>query len=283
MKLETVLVSWRLWQESQTLSERTITERAGVITHLLAYTGADPLTITPDNIIRFGARPGLSATTRGTYHASIRAYCTWLIRTDQRDDDPSMKTPRPRRPKGLPRPVPDSSLSALLDKVSRRRTRMMILLAALAGLRVHEIAKIRGEDVDIFNGLLHVTGKGNKTATIPLHPSIAEEAATFPAVGFWFPSYSKQPGLSPHIRPPAVSSAIMSTMKRAGVPGQAHQLRHWYATSLLKAGVDLRIVQELMRHASPATTAIYTRVDISQQVAGLARLHLPVREMRKAG
>jgi len=282
MQLETVLSSWRLWQESQALSERTITERAGVITHLLTYTDAQALTVTPENIIRYMARPGLSAASRGTYHASVRAYCAWLVRTGQREDDPSMKTPRPKRPKGTPRPVADSSLAVLLGQVNRRRTRMMILLAALAGLRVHEIAKLRGDDVDMRNGLLMVTGKGNKTATLPLHPDILAEAVTFPQHGYWFPSYAKQHSGLPHIRASGVSKAIMETMRRAGVPGQAHQLRHWYATTLLGSGVDLRIVQELMRHESPATTAIYTKVDLSQQIAGIARLSLPVDLPRAA-
>ena len=282
MSTDSRLASWREWQESQALSDRTITERAVVIRHLLTYTGAGPLTVSPTDIIRYVGRLGLSAASRGTYHASIRAYCVWLVRTDQRADDPSLKTPRPKRPKGIPRPVPDSSLAALLGQVNRRRTRMMILLAALAGLRVHEIAKLRGEDVDLINGLLTVVGKGNKTAVLPLHDAILEEASTFPRKGFWFPSYEAQHSGIPHILASAVSKAIMDTMQRAGVPGQAHQLRHWYATSLLSSGVDLRIVQELMRHESPATTAIYTRVDISQRMAGIARLHLPAQDMKVA-
>jgi len=152
---------------------------------------------------------------------------------------------------------------------------MMILLAALAGLRVHEIAKLHGRDIDLTNRILTVTGKGNKTATLPLHPAIVAYAHTFPRDRFWFPSYTNQSTGLPHVKASAVSAAIMHTMRRAGVPGQAHQLRHWYATTLLGSGVDLRIVQELMRHESPATTAIYTQVDFRQQRAGMDLLELP--------
>lgn len=274
--MNTTLARWREWQESQGLAERTIRERAVVIRHLLAHTGAGPLTLTPEHIIAYTARPGISATSKGTYHATIRAYCAWLVRTGQRTDDPSARTPRPKRPKGRPRPIPDNQLSALLTRVNRRRTRMMILLAALAGLRVHEIAKIHGRDVDLTNGVLTVTGKGGKTAMIPLHDQIIREAATFPSDGYWFPSYPAQHPHLPHLTPSAVGAAIAKTMRRAGIPGKAHQLRHWYATTLLGNGVDLRIVQELMRHESPATTAIYTQVHFTQQREGIARLHLPV-------
>jgi site-specific recombinase XerD len=62
-------------------------------------------------------------------------------------------------------------------------------------------------------------------------------------------------------------------MHRLGVPGSGHQLRHWFASSLLENGVDVRVVQTLMRHASLATTAIYTRVSKTMQREALA--HLP--------
>jgi integrase/recombinase XerD len=266
-----VLASWRLWQEAQGLAERTISERANVITHLLAFAGCGPLSLRPDDIIAFTARRDISATSRATYHASIRAYCVWLVRTKRRDDDPSVDTPRPRRPKARPRPLHDAQLEALLDQANRRRTRMMILLAALAGLRVHEIAKVRGEDLDRVIGALTVTGKGGKTAIIPAHEMIVAEASHFPRQGPWFPAYNGRE----HILPGSVSSAIQSTMRRAGVVGKPHQLRHWYGTTLLAAGVDVRVVQELMRHENLATTAIYTQVDDAQRRAGLALLSLP--------
>jgi integrase/recombinase XerD len=271
-----VLASWRLWQEAQALSERTIKERAAVVTHLLAYTGADPLTLTPADIIRFTARRDISATSRGTYHASIRAYCAWLVRTEQRTDDPSKKTPTPKRPKGVPRPVPSSSLASLLGTVNRRRTRMMILLAAMGGLRVHEIAKFHGGDLDRLNGVITVTGKGGKTAMIPAHDAILAEANVFPKNDYWFPAYGQGSHGRPHVTGGSVSSAIADTMARAGIVGKPHQLRHWYGTTLLASGVDLRIVQMMMRHESPATTALYTEVDMGQQAAGMRLLQLPV-------
>ena len=75
----------------------------------------------------------------------------------------------------------------------------------------------------------------------------------------------------------AVSTVIGKAMRRAGVPGTAHALRHWYATALVESGADLRTVQTLMRHASLATTERYVRVDEQRRVDAVERLD-PWRE-----
>lgn len=272
--LTTILHMWRIWQEAQGLSERTIHERAEVIARLVAFTEVHPLQLTPMAIMLYVGRADLSATSKATYHASIRAYCQWLVKTDQRDDDPSLKTPTPKRPKGKPRPVFDNQLELMLSTVNRRRTRTMILLGALAGMRVHEIAKMHGEDIDLSNRILTITGKGGSTEMVPLHDELAREAAQYPRDDYWFPAYAKQTA-SPHVTRQGVYAAIKGVMDRAAIVGTPHQLRHWYGTSLLDVGVDVRVVQELMRHKSLDTTAIYTQVSLFKRREGIDRLQLP--------
>ena len=272
--MESTLDRWRLWQEAQGLSARTITERIGTIRHLAAHAHASPLDLEAEHIIAFVARPGMTGATKATYHASIRAFCTWMQRTGIRPDNVADQTPRPRRPKSRPRPVEASQLEALLRMANRRRTKSYILLGALAGMRVHEIAKLHGRDIDPYTGVLTITGKGGKTAAIPLHDRLVEEAGHYPRDGFWFPAYGKQTD-NAHVNAHAVSAAIRQAMLRAGINGKPHQLRHFYGTELVRAGVNLRIVQTLMRHESPATTAIYTDVNQDQQRAGIAALQWP--------
>lgn len=72
-----------------------------------------------------------------------------------------------------------------------------------------------------------------------------------------------------------MSKAIHQSLQRAGVVATPHQLRHYYGTSLARNGVNLRVVQQLMRHESLATTQIYVQVDAEQMRAGVATLHLP--------
>lgn len=147
----------------------------------------------------------------------------------------------------------------------------MVLLAALAGLRVHEIAKVRGDDFDLERGTLTVVGKGNKRATIPLHPILLDLVPTMPA-GYWFTHWETP---DEPISGKSCGQAISRAMQRAGVEATAHQLRHWYGTSLLESGADLRTVQELMRHESLATTQVYTRVTSERRRAAIHALNLP--------
>jgi site-specific recombinase XerD len=218
--------------------------------------------------VLFTTREGLSNSTRATYHSTINAYCAWLVKTRRRDDNPIFETPSPRRKRGLPRPTRADQLPLILEAANRRRTRMMILLAALAGLRVHEVAKFSGTDVEWELASLYITGKGGATKMLPMHPLIAEEATMFPADGYWFPAYTHDGPVSPH----AVSKAIKSAMDRAGVPGKPHQLRHYYGTTLLRNGANIRVVQELMRHESISSTQIYTEVTSSEMQDAVSTL-----------
>lgn len=263
---------WISFQKAANLSPRTIKDRADTIRFLEEWTGKSALETTTRDIVRFMARD-VAPATRSTYATIFRVFFRWCVEQGLLEKSPMDGAPVPRRPKYAPRPLENVQLSRVLEKANRKRTRAMVLLAALAGLRVHEIAKIRGEDFDLERQTVAVVGKGNKRAVVPLHPILVELCKTMPNYGYWFPSYadSTQP-----ITGKAVGSAISSAMQRAGVAGTAHQLRHWYGTALLEAGSDLRTVQELMRHESLATTQIYTRVTSERRRDAIQALQLPV-------
>ena len=270
-----VLDLWRAWQQAQGLSPRTIEERAGAVRLLASAAGTPPLEISTLEIVAFVGRTGLSASTRASYHERIRAFYRWAQKVKLRADDPMGGVPVPRRPAGVPRPVGDHELPVLLAACTRRRTRTMVLLAALAGLRVHEIAKVHGGDVDLVTGSLTVTGKGGSTQVIPLHDELLAEARSYPRDDWWFPSYAAQGAREPHVSRHAVGEAIARAMRRAGIRATPHQLRHWYGSTLLEQGVDVRVVQELMRHKSLQSTQIYTRVSPRARQAAIAVLALP--------
>lgn len=260
--------AWLIAMRAQGLATRTTTERARVIRQAARTAGARPDELDPIAIQRLLAQttaPG----TRYAYYSILRAWHRWLTRTGRRADDPTAVIDPPRMPAGRPRPLTRDQLDHVLALDLHPDTRTKILLAAYAGLRAHEIAKIRGQDIDTRAGTLTVTGKGGRTDTLPLHPRIAAEAATRPGEAHWFPSPTRP---SQPVTGKSVSRAISAALKRAGIDATAHQLRHTYATELLAAGADSRIVQTLMRHSSLATTARYLGVSTDQQRAAITAL-----------
>ena len=265
---DTLIDAWTLTMQAQGLSQATITERTRLIRQLARTTGTDPAALTPHTLTVFLANID-SPVTADAYYSIARAWCTWLVRAGHRDDDPTMRVPRPRVPPANPSPITRRQLDAVLALPLRPATRTKILLAAYAGLRIHEIAKIKAQDIDTAGGTLTVTGKGGRTDLLPAHPIILDQATNYPRKGWWFPSPSR-PGK--HVTAQTVGTVIARALRRAGIDATAHQLRHYFATSLLEAGVDSRIVQTLMRHASLATTGRYLGVTLTQQKAALDSL-----------
>lgn len=260
-----LVTQWGVWQKAQHLSDRTISARQLTVNRLART--CDPDTATAEQIAAFLSDMDVGRWATATYFAHLRAWFRWLNRTGQRDDNPLLKLDAPHPPRCTPRPVTDRELTAILHAANgRRRSRMMVLLAAYQGLRAHEIAKIRGEDVNLSDRLLRVVGKGDSDYELPLHELVAREALRFPRSGWWFPSYLN-PG-QPLCRQ-SVSQTVGDAFDRAGVNGGCHRLRHWYATSLLRNGANIRVVQELMRHASIQSTQIYTQVEMAQQRAAI--------------
>ena len=256
--------------QGQGLSARTITERIRVIRQITAATGTDPAALTPQTISTWLATLP-SAATKNAYFTVLRAWSTWLVQSDHRVDDPTTRVPSPRTPAGHPRPVTDTQLDAVLALPLRQDTRTKIILGAYAGMRVHEIAKIKGEDISPVAGTITITGKGGRTDTLPAHQLILQQACYYPRRGLWFPS-PRDPSVP--VRAKTVSRVISDAFNRADAPATAHQLRHYFATSLLRAGTDSRVVQSLMRHESLATTGRYLAVDTDQQRAALSGLAL---------
>ena len=265
------LEEWVAWQRAARLSERTATVRAWTVDRFAREAGVDPVTATTADLMAwFAARDDLSRSTSALYFEYLNAWFLWLQRMEYRVDNPLLKLQKPSKPIGEPRPVSDEDLVRLLATRMYSRTRVMLMLAALAGMRVSEIARVKGEDIDLGRAQIWVTGKGGKRKSIPLHPLLISAAHTMPRTGWWFPGEYERTGQC--VRSSSVSTIIAGVMRRAGVPGTPHALRHWFGTGLLASGADLRTVQECLRHASVATTQIYTKVPDDRRHEAIAQL-----------
>lgn len=264
-----LIADWLVSLRARGLADTTIREYVRCVTRCTAMTGRPPDSLTTSDIEGWlAAQPHLAQNSRFAYLRALRIWHRWLITTGLRDDDPTIRIGRIRACRTLPRPISTANLQRILAADIPPRTRAYVTLYAFAGLRCCEIARLRGEDIDLVDRTIRVRGKGGTDVVLPVHPAVAAVAAGFPARGWWFPSWSTDG----HVAPNSVSANLSRTMRRLGVNGTGHQLRHWYGTELLRATGNVRVTQELMRHASLASTQIYTLVDDTQRRTALLRL-----------
>jgi integrase/recombinase XerD len=259
------------FERAKGLSPRTIKNRHYMLL-ALAHHADKPLQEITIHDLRSMLGRGIGKGSMQTERDAYRAFFRFLREEEFRADDPTERLARIRAPRGRPRPFTVEQIDAMLASGAYSRTRSMILLSAYQGFRASEVAAIHGRDIDLEANIVRVTGKGGKYAELPLHPTIRELALTMPRDAYWFPARKRD---GEHVHSRSVSDLMTRAKRRAGIESQkltGHSLRHAYATELLSAGTDVRVVQELMRHESLATTQIYTLVHEKQMREGILRL-----------
>lgn len=283
------LEDFAAYQRGKGLSERTIENREYTLRALERGAGRTVLEVDIYDIrahlgrLRDGRplTPGSKQTERDT----LVAFFKFAKLEGFRPKNPTKRLPAVRAPRGEPRPYSQAQIDALLSTGAYRRTRVMILLSCYQGLRAGSVARVHGHDFDYTSNTMRVVGKGGKVAHLPLHPLVRDLALTMPQDDWWFPARATNTG---HIHSRSVSDLMTRAKKRAGIHDTdltGHSLRHTFGTELVAEGVDLRTVQELMMHASLATTQIYTKIRPEQKQAGIRRLpdrFVPVHSGRRA-
>jgi site-specific recombinase XerD len=237
------------WLRAGNLSEGTIRLR---LTHLKWFTKEHDLdTATPEQVIKWLENPRWQPATKLSARASLRSYYRWAMESGRVQADPTAKTRTIKMP---PRAIKEAPQDALLTALegAHERDRLAIMLAAYAGLRRAEIANLHADQIG--DRMLTVVGKGSKTRRVPIHPMLEEPLRKVQARGgYAFPNVDGSP-----ITPDAMGRRIARAL-----PGKwsAHSLRHYYAGNVYRASHDIRSVQQLLGHASIATTEIYTQIN----------------------
>ncbi len=229
------------------------------------------------------AREGLGARSAARHLSALRGLCKFLLREGLMENDPTSLTARPRLGRRLPRALGEAELLRLLetpDVTTLRglRDRAMLSVAYAAGLRVSELVRLELGDVDFKRGVVMALGKGGKRRLVPLgEVSLAHLEEYLAARAADDEARAKKPkakraaARGEHVfRSPRGGpltrqgfwKIIGQVARAAGLRGGAHphQLRHSFATHLLRGGADLRSVQTLLGHAHVVTTEIYTHV-----------------------
>ena len=184
-------------------------------------------------------------------------------------DDVVGMVPFARVERKLPVILSQDEVRALLDAVDNIRDRVIVTVAYSCGLRLREVATLRVVDIDGQRKLVHVkSGKGKKDRLVPLSPSLLEMLRLYWKVTR--PSEWLFPGHKgcDHVDDRTIQRAVDKAARKAGIKKKVtpHILRHCFATHLLEAGVDLRILQSLLGHTRIGTTFRYhhvSRVDVT--------------------
>ena len=179
---------------------------------------------------------------------------------------PSLKLMRPPKHKKLPVVLSREEVYRVLSAIRFPVYRACLSTIYSCGLRLSEGAFLKVQDIDSSRMMVRVLGKGCKERDVPL-----PERTLFLLREFWrthrskewlFPARIRHDGYSQPVKIKNVQEAFRRAVRRSGIKKAAHvhSLRHSYGTHLLEAGVNLRVIQCLLGHQSPTTTAIYTHL-----------------------
>jgi integrase/recombinase XerD len=219
-----------------------------------------------------------SASTVARAVASVRGWFAYLLDEGHIDLDPSARLKGGRRGRRLPKPLAEEEVVRLLDSIPTAtaidlRDRALLEVLYGTGARVSEVAGIELSDLDFDEELILVTGKGSKQRLVPIGSTLKAALLDYlgPGGRRTLASSKKSPKLFLNARAGALTRQGIDLVihKRALTVGiersrvSAHVFRHSCATHMLAHGADIRVVQELLGHASIATTQLYTAVSVT--------------------
>lgn len=186
------------------------------------------------------SRAHLAPHTRRGELSRLQSWNRWAVEVGLIDVPNCRRLKPPRAPRPAPRPIGEAELAQALE-IASGRVRSWMLLAAYGGLRACECAWLRPEDLTETE-LVVRAGKGGHAAVLPAHPLLAEVRVDW----------------GDECQPHTVSHHVNRFLHSIGIGASMHKLRARFATQVYdRSGGDLRLTQELLRHASPTTTAIY--------------------------
>lgn len=236
------------------------------------------------------AEEGVARSTLSRRAAAARTFFAWAHETGRSPTDPAVRLASPRRQRTLPEVISREGITAVLDVAAvaaddqdpiHLRDRALLEILYATGIRVGELVGLDVDDVDRDRRVLRVLGKGRKERTVPYGVPAESALEAWLAHGRGSLATSRSgPALflgrrGGRVDPRQVRTVVHEMIAQVPEAPDAgpHGLRHSAATHLLEGGADLRMVQEILGHSSPATTQIYTHVTAERLRRGFEQAH----------
>ncbi|MAQ44623.1 MAG: tyrosine recombinase XerC [Confluentimicrobium sp.] len=219
---------------------------------------------------------GVQARSLARQLSAVKGFVAWLADRDGFDATPVLTTRAPRFQRRLPRPLARDAARAMIDTVEVQsqtswigaRDAAVVTVLYGCGLRISEALGLNG-DASPLPDVLRITGKGGRERVVPVIGPARDAVAAYVALAP-FEMTADEPLFrgtrGGRLNPRAIAKVMENARMQLGLPATAtpHAMRHSFATHLLEAGGDLRAIQELLGHASLATTQGYTSVDTAR-------------------
>jgi site-specific recombinase XerD len=264
------LARWRAHGRARNLATRTLNQRENLLRDLLTWAASHEVDwrhLEGDHVLLFLATRKIAPPSRAGYISHIGQFYKWAVKHAQGvDADPTEDLIRPRQQRRLPRPTRESDFALALAGATPLM-HAWLLLAGMAGLRCIEISRIQWDDVDAVKCEVRVLGKGNRERIVALHPAVIDALDKLERDSVWVAGKPLSPG--------AVGRRINTYLHRCGIAATAHQLRHRAATEAYRVDGDLLVVQRMLGHANPGTTAIYADVTADSIKSTMRAMRLP--------
>lgn len=257
---------------------------------LAALFECPPHDIDPDRITRAHLRlwmghladQGLSRTSIARKVAAIRAWFRFAHKRGIIRTNPAKTLITPKREKRLPKTVPAAPLADVLDTQTDIQARAVLELLYATGIRLSELIGLRLADVDLRLSQIRVMGKGAKQRIVPFGSKAATALSAWlairaaPECAYVFVTVKGK-----KLYPKAVQRLVENALIPVPSASQRspHVFRHSFATHLLDAGADIRLIKEMLGHANLAATQVYTHNSI-ERLKGLYETAHP-RAQRK--
>ena len=229
--------------------------------------------------------------------AAVRSFHRFCVEEGLLGSDPSEEVGAPRVPQGIPKALTEAEVDSLLSAVPGngprpQRDRAILEMLYAGGLRISELVGLDLGDVDLYDGLVRVLGKGSKERVVPLGRTSREAVGDYLTTGR--PELVGRRGgtaaLFLNARGGRLTRQgawliVRAAGDRAGLSGRLfpHVLRHSCATHMLDHGADIRVVQELLGHASLSTTQVYTKVSPERLRAVYEAAHPRAKGTKRSG